>query len=211
MPFWADPKADVSDWKKISNINDLSSLGLKNGGAVWVRKSVDIPAQSAGKNLTLTIGDLRNAGKEFGNLLGTVYFNNHQVGVIGRVLKHIYSSPEKPVVQVPDNLVVPGANVIAIRFFTQEQKAPWNKTDLQLGAVDKKSALPIVTPDCLAKVETELPPLPPQAIATRPVSPASPPEVRLPSFFYNLMLKRMVGYGINPHKSPNKLSGADGI
>jgi len=193
---WADPRTDVSDWKKISSINDLSSLGLNDGGVVWVRKSVDISAQTAGKDLTLTIGDLRNVGKEYGNLLGTVYFNNQQVGVIGRVLKHIYSSPEKPVVQVPGNLVVPGANVIAIRFFTQEQKAPWNKTDLQLGAVDKKSALPILTPDCLAKVETELPPLPPQAIATRPVSPASPPEVRLPSFFYNLMLKRMVGYGI---------------
>lgn len=44
---WADPKTDVNDWKTIPNMGDWSSLGLSNGGVVWVRKSVDIPAETA--------------------------------------------------------------------------------------------------------------------------------------------------------------------
>jgi sialate O-acetylesterase len=193
---WADPKANVSDWKSIPNIGDWSSLSLNNGGVVWVRKSIDMPAATVGKDLDLMTGYLRDEGKEFGNILGTVYFNNHKVGTIGDVLKHIYTAPDQVYFKVPGNLVVAGTNVVAVRFFTQEQKAPWRKTELQLKAADKKTALPTVTPDWLAKVEAELPPLPQEAAASRPVPPPSPPEVRLPSFFYNYMLKQVAGYGI---------------
>ncbi len=193
---WADPKTDTSDWKNIPNFADWSALGLNNGGVVWVRKSIDLPAETAGKDITLTIGDLRNGGKEFGNILGTVYFNNREVGAFGNTLKHFFTAPDKPVVKVQGNLVAAGPNVIAIRFFTQEQKAPWNKTDLEFATADKKTHFPTVTSDWSAKVEAGLPPLPPEAAASRPVPPPAPPGVTLPSFFYNSMLKRVVGYGI---------------
>lgn len=193
---WADPKTDISDWKSIPNFGDWSSLGLNNGGVVWVRASIDMPAETAGKDIHLTIGDLRNGGRQFGNLLGAVYFNNQEVGTFGNVLKHFFTSPDKPFVKVPGNLVLAGTNVVAIRFFTQEPKAPWNKTDLEIAAADKKTHFPAVTPDWFAKVEAELPPLPPKALASRPVPPPAPPGVTQPSIFYNSMLKRVVGYGI---------------
>jgi sialate O-acetylesterase len=194
---WADPKTDTSDWKSIPTFGDWSTLDLTNGGVVWVRKSIDVPEETAGKDLTLTIQDLRNVGKEFGNLLGTVYFNNKPVGTIGDVLKHTFSAPDQVSIKLPGDEVVAGPAVIAIRFFTQEKKAPWNKTNLSFSPTDKKKVpVPTVTGDWLAKVEAELPPLPPDATATRPITPPSPPQVRMPSLFYNFMLKQVVGYGI---------------
>jgi sialate O-acetylesterase len=194
---WADPKTDTSDWKSIKNFGDWSTLGLASGGVVWVRKSIDIPQATAGKDLTMTISDLRNAGREFGNLLGTVYFNNKPVGTIGDVLKHTFTSPDPVSIKLPGDEIAAGNAVIAIRFFTQEKKAPWNKTNLSFSATDKKKVpMPAVTGDWLAKVEAELPPLPADAAASRPVAPPSPAQVRMPSLFYNFMLKQVVGYGI---------------
>jgi sialate O-acetylesterase len=192
---WADPKTDTSDWKTIPNLGDWSSLDIPDGGVLWIRKSVDMPAETAGKDISLSIGLLSNEPSEFGNVLGTVYFNNREVGTLGDCLKRVYVPREQPPSKVPGNLVVPGANVIAIRLFTQVQKPHWKKTDLKFNAADK-TAWPSVTPDWLAKVEAKLPPQPPDAVAGRPVTPNSPFQSGLPSIYYNLLLKPIAGYGI---------------
>jgi len=191
----ADPKTDTSDWKSIPTLGDWSSLDIPNGGVVWIRKSVDMPAAVAGKDISLNIGVLSNQGKEFGNVLGTVYFNNQEVGTLGDCLRHVYVSHDQPASKVPGNLVVAGTNVIAVRFFTQEQKSHWKKTDLRFDAADK-TAWPTVTPDWLAKVEATLAPQPPGAATSRAIPPGSPSQLGLPSLFHNLMLKPIAGYGI---------------
>ena len=194
---FADPKFSVTDWKTIPSLGDWSSLDMKHGGAFWVRKTVDIPNDLVGTDLNLVVGYLRNEGKEFGNILGTVYFNNQEVGTIGSVLKHIYTSPDETSFTIPGKLLHAGGdNLIAVRFFSQEQAAPWKKHDFVLKTLEKKKPVPIVTQECLAKVESPLPELPADALSTRPMPPPSPPQVRLPSLFYNLMLKPVIGYGI---------------
>jgi sialate O-acetylesterase len=193
---WADPQTATSDWKSIPNLGDWSSLGVTNGGVVWIRKPFDLPAELAGKDVSLVVGLLRNEGKQFGNILGTVYVNNQQVGTIGDVLRHVYSAPDEPIVKIPGSVLVAGSNLIAVRFFSQEQKAPWTKTALTFRSTDKKDHYPTLSPDCLAKVEAELPALPPDAMASRPPPPPSCPEVRLPSVFLNTLLQPLVGYGI---------------
>ena len=191
---WADPKTDPSDWKSIPNLGDWSSLGIPNGGVVWIRKSVELPPEAAGKDISVSLGLLGNEGKEFGNVLGTVYFNNQKVGTIGDTLRHIFASHDQPPAKVPGNLVVAGTNVIAVRFFTQEPKARWKKTDLRFDSADK-IAWPAITPDWLARVEAQLPPQPPEAATSRPVVPFAPAQLGLPSMFYDLMLKPVAGYG----------------
>jgi sialate O-acetylesterase len=193
---WADPKTDISKWQTIPNMGDWSSLGLANGGVVWIRKSFDIAPETAGKDITLVIGYFRNDGKKFGDILGTVYLNNQQIGTVGDVLRHIYTAPDEPTVKVPGNLLVAGTNVLAIRFFSQDQKAPWTKTALSFRAVDKKTAFPTLTPDWQAQVEAQLPPLPADALASRPPTPPAPPRVRVPSLFNGILLQPFVGYGI---------------
>jgi sialate O-acetylesterase len=190
---WADPKTDVNTWTTIPTPGDWSPLGLANGGVVWIRKSVMIPAEHAGKNFNLQLGNLQNYKQEFGNVLGTVYFNNQEVGSLGRVLKHTYSKPDNQVFYVPGSLVVAGANVVAVRVFTQEQKGPlWGGGANLLGPQIKQP----VAPEWLASVEAELPPAPPNAASTRPVPPEIPPLMQLPSILFNGMLSPVVGYGI---------------
>ena len=79
--------------------------------------------------------------------------------------------------------------------FTQEQKARWKKTDLRFDTAEK-TAWPAQTHDWIAKVEAKLPPLPTEAAASRPSPPGFPFQTGLPSLYYNLMLKPIVGYGI---------------
>jgi sialate O-acetylesterase len=198
---WADPRTEIStdttDWKSIPSFGDWSTLGLASGGVIWVRKSIDIPEETAGQDLTMTIADLRNVGKEFGNLLGTVYFNNKPVGTIGDVLKHTFTSPDPVVIKLPAKEVTAGNAVIAIRFFTQEAKAPWSETKIYFTASDsKKHSPPAVTGDWLARVEARLPAAPPDAARTRPAPPAIPILMQVPYTTYNGMLSPLIGYGI---------------
>jgi sialate O-acetylesterase len=190
---WADPKTDASTWTTLPTPGDWTSLGLANGGVVWIRKSVDIPAQYAGKDFRLELGNLQNYGKEAGNVLGTVYFNNQEVGEIGHVLKHIFSKPDNQEVKIPGSLVVAGSNVVAVRVFTQEQKGPpFGGGAGLLGAPIKQS----VAPEWVAKVEAELPAAPAEAASTRPPPPAIPILMQVPSTTFNGMLSPLVGYGI---------------
>jgi len=194
---WADPKTDVSRWTPLADPSDFSPLGLANGGVVWIRESVDLPAQLAGKDLPLRLGNLNNRGKEFGNIVGTVYFNGEEIGPIGRTLKHVFSGPDSLTVTAPGRLVSAGPNVIAIRVFTQEEKLPHG------GSLGGGTGLlfPLVKPDAMktawvAKVEAELPPAPAGAAATRPVPPPAPSLMEQPSVLYNGMLHPFLGYGI---------------
>jgi sialate O-acetylesterase len=168
-------------------------LGLPNGGVVWIRKSIDIPSNFAGKDLTLRLGNLQNYGKESGNIFGTVYFDNKEVGEIGHVLKHVFSKPDDQEVHVPGALVEAGPNVVAIRVFTQEQKGPtFGGGSALLGGPIKQ----LVSPAWFAKVEAQLPAAPPDALRTRPAPPAIPILMQVPYTTYNGMLSPLVGYGI---------------
>ena len=190
---WADPKTDVSSWTTIPTPGDWTSLGLANGGVVWIRKSVEIPAKFAGKDFRLELGNLQNYGRESGNVLGTVYFNNKEAGSIGHVLKHVFSKPGNQEVIVPGSLVTAGLNVVAVRVFTQEQKGPlFGGGATLLGAPVKQP----VAPEWVAKVEAELPAAPPDAASTRPVPPPIPILMQIPSIIFNGMLSPVVGYGI---------------
>jgi len=189
---WAEPKTGVSDWKPLSTPGDWSPLGMTNGGVVWIRKTIDLPADAAGKDLTLHLGDIKNIGQEFGNILGDVYVNGKAAGKFGHVLKRTYMGSAGAEVTVPGRIVVQGSNVIAIRVVTQEQKTHPFGDGARLLA-------PFVTPDdpgWIAKVEAEFPPLPQDGMASRPAPPPAPSVIRLPGLFYNHLLRPFIGYGV---------------
>ena len=189
---WADPKAGVSDWTPLPTPGDWTSLGLGNGGVVWMRKTVDLPPEATGHDLTLHLGDIKILEQEFGNILGTVYVNGQEAGELGRGLKRIYMGGTPAEVDVPGRLIVAGPNVIAVRIFTQEEKNhPFGG-----GAKLLAPVVPLKDTGWVARVEAKLPPLPVEALATRPEAPYAPSVMRLPGIFYNHMLHPFVGYGI---------------
>jgi sialate O-acetylesterase len=92
-------------------------------------------------------------------------------------------------------MIVAGPNVIAIRVFTQKQKThPFGGGTRLVEPVAMPSAMK--DPGWVGKVEAELPPLPADALASRPQPPPAPSVMRLPGIFYDHMLHPFVGYGI---------------
>ena len=193
---FADPKTDISHWTPIKTPGDWTPLSLANGGVVWIRRTVDLPADAAGHDLTLHLGDIKNTGEQFGNILGTVYVNGQEAGRFGEVLKRIYMGSSPPAnVNVPGKLIIAGPNVIAIRIFTQQEKThSFGGGTRLLEPLIMPSA--IKDPGWVGIVEAQLPPLPPDALASRPEAPPSPSVMRLPGIFYNHLLHPFVGYGI---------------
>ena len=153
-----------------------------------------IPVEHAGKNFNLQLGNLQNYKQEFGNVLGTVYFNNQEVGSLGRVLKHIYSKPDNQVFNVPGSLVVAGANVVAVRVFTQEQKGPLSGWRSELAGPANQAARGARVAG--ARLRRNCPPPRPMRNPPDRFRQKSPLMMRLPSILFNGMLSPVVGYGI---------------
>ena len=99
---WADPDIDASAWKTMGQPNWWVNTGIPifADETLWFRRSFDLPAAWAGKDLMLHLGDLVDRD--------TTYVNGTKVGgLYRRGLQRDY--------RVPAALLKPGQNIIAIR------------------------------------------------------------------------------------------------
>ncbi len=105
-PAWKDPALDDSEWKtmpvpsrwftdKIEGMEDFI-------GVVWFRRTVDIPAGFAGKDLVVSLGMLDDRD--------TTFFNGEKIGA-----GMLYNDPR--IYTVPGQRVTEGRSVIAIRLW----------------------------------------------------------------------------------------------
>jgi sialate O-acetylesterase len=97
------PDLDISSWKTMEIPNAWGKAGLPDfRGMVWFRKTIDVPASWAGKNLVLHLDRI---------LEGDVtWFNGQRVGATP---VHLYHKPR--VYSIPASLVKAGANTITVR------------------------------------------------------------------------------------------------
>lgn len=103
---WAGPTVEEPvAWRDIDLPAAFETKGVTYDGVTWVRKTVDIPATLAGKDLTLELGPIDD--------FDTTYFNGEKVGQTGPEVANAYAAPRK--YTVPGALVKAGPNVIAIR------------------------------------------------------------------------------------------------
>lgn len=102
-PLWAQPATDDSQWQDVVQPGLLENKGFSGfDGIVWLRKTVDIPASWAGKELTLELGPIDDADITF--------FNGTQIGTTDNwMMPRTY--------KVPAQLVKAGKNLITIRVF----------------------------------------------------------------------------------------------
>ena len=98
---------DAADWKPMDLPTYWERTGLMVDGIVWFRKEVLIPAEWAGKDLTLSLGAIDDGD--------TTYFNGTQVGAIGLETPNYYQVPRR--YMVPGNQVKAGRAVIAVRVY----------------------------------------------------------------------------------------------
>jgi len=98
---WADPAFDDTAWQRVSLPAEFSQMGLgKFDGIAWFRRSFEVPAGWAGKDLELSLGPIDDCD--------ITYVNGEKVGEgLHRFLDRHYL--------VPAGVLRPGLNVIAIR------------------------------------------------------------------------------------------------
>lgn len=106
---WAKADLDDRPWASMKIPGSWTSQGHRYSGIFWFRKTVDIPAAWAGKDLTLTIGA---ADKQ-----DITYFNGQQVGATGSGLEESCWNQQR-MYRIPGNLVKAGKNVIASRVYS---------------------------------------------------------------------------------------------
>ena len=104
---YADPGTSISDWTKIDLPQQFETAGLMIDGAVWFRRTVEIPETWSGKDLALNLPAIDD--------FDITYFNGTKIGSTGTETPDSYQVPRKYV--VPGSLVRAGKNVIALRVF----------------------------------------------------------------------------------------------
>jgi sialate O-acetylesterase len=102
---WSRPDFDAADWKPMTMPTDVTRHGVPSGSVTWYRKEIDVPAEQAGKPLTLTLGNIDH--------FDTTFFNGERVGTTDRTSPRWWATPRRYV--VPGGMVKAGPNLIAIR------------------------------------------------------------------------------------------------
>ena len=108
---WEGEKEPAGDWKDIAVPGYWQTSGYDISGIFWYRKTVEIPAKWAGKELSLAIGATDKSD--------VTYFNNEKVGGLT-----MQETPDAWCIlrtyKVPGRLVKAGKNVIAVRVHSNK-------------------------------------------------------------------------------------------
>ena len=174
-PLWAASTFDDTAWGEIQAPGFVQHQGLGSftGGFLWMRRTVEIPAAWAGKELTLELAVIDD--NDF------TYFDGVEVGhTEGCMAFRRYT--------VPASLVRAGRVTIAVRVMDTGG----------LGGIfgDPKSmSLRTADGDAAAGRDVEIPP---RTGAGRGARAAGQYRhgAQFPSFLYNAMIHPLVGYGI---------------
>lgn len=106
---WETLDYDDARWDQMEVPGIWEATGLHIDGAVWFRRTIEIPAAWAGRDLRLNLGAVDD--------FDVTFFNGQQVGSTGTETPGWWIAPRSYV--VPGELVKAGRNVIALRVFDQ--------------------------------------------------------------------------------------------
>ena len=174
---------DDSTWKTMSLPGNWELKGLPDvDGIVWFRKTIDVPASWAGKELVLHLGPIDE--------VDNTWCNGVLVGGKGNMRKgdvSFWSVPRE--YHVPGNLVKAGKNVIAIRVFDASgQGGLWgmaaNTMYAELAGGSDATRISLAG-DWRYFLALRLPNAPP-----------NPTDPNRPSVLYNAMINPLIPYGM---------------
>lgn len=100
-PAWSDPALDTSQWKTMRLPQLWEEGGLPEyDGVVWFRRTFELPADWAGRDLVLSLGPIDDRD--------TTFVNGVRVGAMSQ-----YDAPRT--YKVPASALKPGVNTVAVR------------------------------------------------------------------------------------------------
>ena len=183
---FASPETSDADWKDMRLPHEWQATGMKFNGAVWFRKTIDLPASMAGKDLVLNLDKVDD--------YDTTYFNGQKVGAIGKETPNPFFAVRS--YKVAASLVKPGKNVIAVRVFDRIGGGGFTgraaKMNLSTDASGGKDAIPLAG-TWKYKVELELPL---HDFADAPPYPLFPGTTAAPSNLYNGLIAPLTRFAI---------------
>ncbi len=106
---WAAPDFDDSQWKSMRIPGNWITGGINENGATWFRKTLELPAHWAGKDLIYHSGGVDKHD--------ITYFNGVEIGRTGKDFEDAYWSMPRTY-SIPGNLVKAGKNLIAVRAYS---------------------------------------------------------------------------------------------
>lgn len=180
---WAKPDFDDSSWTSLQQPGDWRATDDRNGVG-WVRKTVDVPSDLTGKDLTLRLARVDDHD--------VTYFNGQRVGDVlpssggGFITNRVYT--------VPGNLVKAGKNVIAIRVLDTGGAGGLGgpAADMKLEAKENADKAIGLAGEWKFKLEQAIDPM----RDPRPSNPADPGNPNLPSRLYNAMIHPLHDFAI---------------
>ena len=183
-PIWAAPELDLREWRTATLPGVWEKAGYEDlDGFMWYRKVVEVPAEWAGKDLTLSLGII--------NDMDRTWFNGTLVGKT--------EGPQSATVfrnySVPGSAVVAGANVIAVRVYDMANVGGICGTveDMYLSLAGAPDAPKIsLAGEWRNRPSAYLRDIPPQPAA--PLLREGEPNV--PGVLFNAMIKPLVPYGM---------------
>ena len=178
---WAKPDFDDTAWKTMNLPSKWEKQGLKIDGAVWLRRTIDIPADWQGKDLTLYLGIIDD--------FDTTYFNDKQVGAIGRENPFAWATERK--YTIPAKLVKPGKATVAVRVFDQWAEGGFNDSSMKLAQGD--DARPLAGE---WRYEIEHSVAQPDPLPMPPAVPPSMTSPNMPSNLFNGQVNPVIPYAI---------------
>ncbi|MDD3036547.1 sialate O-acetylesterase [Bacteroides sp.] len=172
---WASTNFDDHTWKSMKIPGVMQERGLQGfNGLVWFRKTIDIPASWAGKELTLNVGVIDDHD--------CTYFNGVQIGrTEGCVVSRIY--------KIPGSLVKGGKAVIAVRVLDTGGTGGINGSPESISLRLSDSDAIQMAGDWKYQVSLNM-----REIAPIPVDMSSNPNI--PTFLFNAMLNPLIPYAI---------------
>jgi len=185
----------ISDWQDTNQRKDRPFDGVPSGedwqaasvpgklggaGAIWLRRTLQIPAEQAGRPLTITLGEGTSGIEQ-------VFWNGKPVGSTS--LEQAAKTRGNRVHTVPASQVTAGEAVVAIRLFHPFSDIA-TTANITVGN-------PPLAGDWKKKTEFELPPLSPDAKASIPASPGLEPWAwQAPAHLFNAMISPLIPYAI---------------
>ncbi len=186
---WAQPHIYETDWKVVKLPATVDSMepqtdGKPFDGAVWFRRTFDLPAAWEGKALRIELGPIRD--------YDDTYFDGTKVGAT----KEVASDPLKELrsYRVSPGIPVSGQNTIAIRVFAAQGQCGFTGMPEQMRVFpfdsDGSDAINL-SGDWFEKVERKV-----DVSEQAPHMPLGPGSPKAPGGLFNGMIAPLIPYGI---------------
>lgn len=179
MAGWARPAYSEEGWKEVVLPRAWQFIGHNYSGVFWFRKTLDVPASWAGKDLSLNIGAVDKQD--------ITYFNGEQVGATGSGFEEKFWNLERDY-RVPGELVKAGRNTIAVRAYSFAYNGGMIGPESSMRVTLRDESAPAIS---LAgawryKVEHNL------GLVSRPPAPMGPDNQNTPYILYDSMIAPLV-------------------